>query len=133
MPAGLLVTAGAAGPGIPRLRKGPAKQPTLLCLGEALYPVLAPPTLASDTTSLSWACPALLCTLVPKHTPTWPGPHLVPAGKTTCAVFRMWSHWLTAWHKGDTFNQVFVTASATLQDQVCIGQGGSGFGLQAGG
>ncbi|PSC76135.1 TPR and ankyrin repeat-containing 1-like isoform A [Micractinium conductrix] len=39
-------------------------------------------------------------------------------GKTTVAVFRMWSHWLTAWRRGDAYNQVFVTASATLQEQV---------------
>jgi hypothetical protein len=30
----------------------------------------------------------------------------------------MWSRWLAAWQQGTTFNQVFVTASATLQDQV---------------
>lgn len=41
------------------------------------------------------------------------------AGKTTCSVFRMWARWLAAWQQGMTHNQVFITQSATLQDQVC--------------
>eukprot|EP00887_Chlorella_sp_A99_P006107 scaffold22.g6107.t1 len=39
-------------------------------------------------------------------------------GKTTVAVFRMWGRWLAAWQQGQPFHQVFLTASATLQDQV---------------
>jgi hypothetical protein len=31
--------------------------------------------------------------------------------------FRMWGRWLAAWQQNGVFNQVFVTASATLQDQ----------------
>lgn len=42
------------------------------------------------------------------------------AGKTTCSVFRMWARWLAAWQQGMTHNQVFITQSATLQDQVCL-------------
>lgn len=40
-------------------------------------------------------------------------------GKTTCAVYRLLSNWLKAREThGDELNQVFVTASATLKDQV---------------
>ncbi|KAK9854785.1 hypothetical protein WJX84_000152 [Apatococcus fuscideae] len=40
-------------------------------------------------------------------------------GKTTCAVYRMWSQWLTARSMGSTaFHQIFITASVTLRVQV---------------
>lgn len=40
-------------------------------------------------------------------------------GKTTCAVYRLLSNWLKARETpGNELNQVFVTASATLKDQV---------------
>ncbi|KAK9807285.1 hypothetical protein WJX73_007725 [Symbiochloris irregularis] len=40
-------------------------------------------------------------------------------GKTTCAVFRMWARWHTFYQQStEPFNQVFLTASATLRQQV---------------
>lgn len=40
-------------------------------------------------------------------------------GKTTCAVYRMWSLWLLHHDQKEDFNQIFITASATLKNQVC--------------
>jgi hypothetical protein len=41
-------------------------------------------------------------------------------GKTTCAVYRIWGHWVA--HHGigrsKPYHQVFLTASATLKEQV---------------
>ncbi|GMH41224.1 hypothetical protein BSKO_09134 [Bryopsis sp. KO-2023] len=40
-------------------------------------------------------------------------------GKTTCAVYRMWAQWLASRkHREDPYHQVFLTASATLKEQV---------------
>ncbi|KAK9819698.1 hypothetical protein WJX72_001361 [[Myrmecia] bisecta] len=40
-------------------------------------------------------------------------------GKTTCAVYRMWARCFTFHHHStETFHQVFLTASATLREQV---------------
>ncbi|GMH41232.1 hypothetical protein BSKO_09142 [Bryopsis sp. KO-2023] len=40
-------------------------------------------------------------------------------GKTTCAVYRMWAQWLASQkHREDPYHQVFLTASATLKEQV---------------
>ena len=39
-------------------------------------------------------------------------------GKTTCAVFRMFSRWYAGWKQGEQLNMVFITASGTLQLQV---------------
>jgi len=40
-------------------------------------------------------------------------------GKTTCIVYRMWANWLRFSKNQDgSFHQVFVTASATLKEQV---------------
>lgn len=40
-------------------------------------------------------------------------------GKTICAVYRMWSQWLLHHKQEDRLNQLFITASATLKQQVC--------------
>lgn len=46
-------------------------------------------------------------------------PSCIPcAGKTTCAVFRMFDHWRAAFEAGEPLHQVFVTVSATLKEQV---------------
>lgn len=39
-------------------------------------------------------------------------------GKTTCAVLRILSQWLVCYEQKATFNQLFITASATLKHQV---------------
>jgi hypothetical protein len=39
-------------------------------------------------------------------------------GKTTCACFKLFARWLTAWRLGEPHNQVFVTASGTLRREV---------------
>ncbi|CAD7695958.1 unnamed protein product [Ostreobium quekettii] len=40
-------------------------------------------------------------------------------GKTTCIVYRMWANWLRLCReKDEAYHQIFVTASATLKDQV---------------
>lgn len=39
-------------------------------------------------------------------------------GKTTCACFKLFARWLTAWHLGEHHNQIFVTASGTLRREV---------------
>lgn len=54
-------------------------------------------------------------------------------GKTTCAVFRMFDHWRSAFEAGEPLHQVFVTVSATLKEQVrCRGQSGMRMGLAVG-
>lgn len=50
-----------------------------------------------------------------------PSPRVWPAtaaGKTTCAVFRMFDHWRAKFEVGEALHQVFITVSATLKDQV---------------
>ena len=40
-------------------------------------------------------------------------------GKTTCIVYRMWVNWIRYYQKQDEpFHQIFITASATLKEQV---------------